>query len=124
HQQVAYAGVHRKVSAVDCDTCGLLEGTDAALAHPVPQLIHPLARQWDAGGMAPQEVQPQKIEPGYVRTLLGQGYLALITVERLLDATLRVLRDGQGIVLGIVLVGFAVHDDIGALLNLRTSTPC
>ena len=47
---------------------------------------------------------------------MGQGYLALTTVEWLLDATLRVLREWQGIVLGNVLVGFVVHYDIDVLL--------
>ncbi|MFM7982517.1 MAG: hypothetical protein ACKPKO_24665, partial [Candidatus Fonsibacter sp.] len=43
--------------------------------------------------------------------------MALITVERLLGATLRFLRDGQGVVLGNVIVGFAVHDGIDVFWN-------
>ncbi|MFM7979180.1 MAG: hypothetical protein ACKPKO_07675, partial [Candidatus Fonsibacter sp.] len=44
-------------------------------------------------------------------------YLALITVAWLLGATLRVLPYGHGILLGNVIVGFAVHVDIDVLLN-------
>ncbi|MFM7989395.1 MAG: hypothetical protein ACKPKO_59785, partial [Candidatus Fonsibacter sp.] len=34
-----------------------------------------------------------------------------------MDATLRAIRDWQGIALGNVIVGFAAHDDIDVLLN-------
>ena len=90
---------------------------DAFLEHPIPQLLHPLAGQWDAGGRDPEEVQPQEIEPGYVCPPLGQGCNALTTVEWLLDATRRILRDGQGLLLGNVLEGFVAHYDIDVILD-------
>ena len=68
-------------------------------------------------GRAPQEIQPQEIEPGYVCPPPGQSCNALTTVERLLDATLRVLRDGQGLLLGNVLEGFVAHADMDVFLN-------
>jgi len=110
-------GAHQKVSAVDCHTYGLLEEDDAFLEHRIPQLLHPPAGQWDAGARAPQEVQPKEIEPAHVCPPLVQGCNALTTVEWLLDATLRVLRDGQGLLLGNVLEGFVAHDDIDVILN-------
>ena len=46
----------------------------------------------------------------------GQGCNTLTTVEWLLDATLRVLRDGQGVLFwGNALEGFVAHD--GVFLN-------
>ncbi|MFM7979028.1 MAG: hypothetical protein ACKPKO_06890, partial [Candidatus Fonsibacter sp.] len=109
----------QRVSAVDCNTYGILEGLMPSLniSPTKRKLIHHLAGQWDAGGRAPQEVQPQEIEPGYVCPSIGELYLALIAVEWLLDATLRVLRDWQEIVLGDVIVGCAGHDDIDVFLN-------
>ena len=90
---------------------------DAFLEHPIPQLLHPPAGQWDAGARAPQEVQPKEIEPAHVCPPLVQGCNALTTVEWLLDATRRILRDGQGLLLGNVLEGFVAHDDIDVILN-------
>jgi hypothetical protein len=42
---------------------------------------------------------------------------ALTTVEWLLDATRRIFRDGQGLLLGNVIEGFVAHDDIDVILN-------
>ena len=41
---------------------------------------------------------------------MRQGYNTLTIVECPLDATLRVLRDGQGIPRGNVIEGFVAHD--------------
>ena len=63
-------------------------------------------------GSAPQKVQPKEIELGYICPPLGQGCKALTIVEWLVDATIRVHCDGQGILLGNVLEGCVAHDDI------------
>ena len=65
----------------------------------------------------------KKLNPDMYVPRLAKAGVALITVERFLDATLRVLRDGQGLLLGNVFEGFVAQDDID-VLELRTSTPC
>ena len=116
NQQAALVGVHRKVSAVDCHIYGLLEGMMHVKEHRIPQLLPPWRDNGMPGDRAPQEVQPKEVEPGYVCPPHGQGCNALTTVDLLLDATFRVFRDGQGVLLGKVIEGFVALADIDVFL--------
>ena len=115
HQQVALVGFHRKVRVVDCHTDGLLERVMPSLNIQSPNSFT-LRRENGMPGLGLLKRPNPKNEPAHLSPPLDRGCNALTTVEWLPDATRRILRNGQGLLLGNVIEGFVVHDDV--FLNL------
>ena len=118
HEQTALVSLNWKVCVVDSYADWFFERHGSILEHEVCKFPHPLAREWNAGRWAPQQVQPKKVEPGYVGPPPSQRCLALLRIKRLLDATLCILADGQWVLLGNVPEDLAMQDSADVVLHL------